>query len=286
MKTLTYWLSRFAPNWLLNLHLSTSHTPNEKIRIAAFEDWKRCARWLMEATKNAHAKEIFAFIDEGMFPARPIAGGFRPLRMQPTRIMPVVVLLPFDADVGGIWQKAFDLTDNCAAKHITDVSGMFSVITLKNQFELGDLAKGILFLHEAMHALCFYERPVGEKRSQHDKDKEELEIIEFECRLLEQYLGADFTSLVEREVERIKKLVRPKKGSLKIEEKWFHGSTAKLSVLTGEFVSGTEQDLFYTILMHHTIFRFVEKYLPATEREAAKIGFIAHIDHANRAKQL
>lgn len=233
---------------------------------------------IVKETGHSHAKEILEFLKTCTFPASPKKDGFLAIKCTPQMLMPLVILLPEDAGVGGIWQKQFDMSDRHMAGFVSDEGGKFAAIALKGQVQTSDFTKGILYLHEGKHAWHFQKAPKPRKRTPKERLQEELEVMEFECRLCRLYFGDDFGAFIEEEVERIQKLGASFGNRVVIEEKWFAATAPSFYSRFQKPVGVVEGQLFSSILVYAIVFAFIDKYARG-DKQAIKLGFMAHVSH-------
>jgi hypothetical protein len=263
---------KFAPVFAVNMALKFELSKTDKKRLTEINHWIKCAESLAQVIGHVHAKEIVAFLREYTFPASPVTEGFKGIQATPKMQIPITVLLPEDSNVGGIWQKQYDMSDGHMANFVRGSSCSFCIICLKGHIPTSDFAKGILCLHEGKHAWHFFNKPY---RTKEEKLSEELEVMEFECRLIELFLGGLYKDFISEEAYRIK--VLSKGGKNPIQEKWFDQTFAEFNRRFSQPLCGAmDKSFFITILYHAVIFKLMDEQNPRDAR-LGKLDFMAHL---------
>lgn len=262
-----------VPAWLINLYLEHKLPQRELRRIFEIEHCLWCAEDIAQTTQHAHAQEIVEFLRLNSFAVRPISNGFKIIQARPCMRLPMTVLLPEDENVGGIWQSQYDMSDGNIANFVRDASGTFAILCLKGQVEISDFLKGLLCLHEGKHAWHFFSNPYNTKIG---KLKEELQILEFECELIERHLGTEYTAFIKAGVERIAQL--SKRGRNPVLQSWFVSIFREFSEKFKQSSNQTEEAIWKTILEYAIMFRFLTKYGPG-DAESRKLHFIEHMEN-------
>lgn len=245
----------FAPCWAVNLLFRFKLSKLDKRRIVEINEWITCAEYVAKTTGHVEAKTIVSFLRESMFHAAPTVGGFKAIRATPQMLVPVTILLPEDAGVGGIWATQLNMSDKAFANHVRDRNGKFAVLSLKGFVGISDFAKGIICLHEGKHALHHFR---DDFRMGVVSAEEELAVLEFECRLVELYLGGEYTLLIDSGVDLIESL-RIKNGRIP-RERDLEPVFAEIFRMFDLPTDGVEERLLHSNIAFALMFRHIEKY--------------------------
>lgn len=248
-----------VPFTVANFLMSFQHSTIDKERLRVCNRWISCAEEMARITKHVHAKELVEFLRSNASIVSPTNDGFQIIKYAPELEIPLVVLLPEDSHLRGLWKNHFDFTDGALACFMIHKKEKFVYLCLKGQVPTSDLSKGIILLHEAKHAFHYKKVSNPGSRTPIEMYKEEVEVLEFEGRLLELYFGPDFNFFIDDEVERIREL------SLKtpfktVSQSWFDHSEVLFAQRFKEPEDSVEKSLFRTLLEFVIVFRLIDRY--------------------------
>lgn len=261
------------------LEHDNKHTPAElqkqlDERVALWEPWYVQAKNITEFTKDPLAQEVLAFMETHGGLASPEAAG--PRLLQPVTDEGWYLIIPLkqeDAKIAGSWK---DLLSTPAGGNF--VPGMRALII--RQYKVGPVWRGIMTLHEGLHAYR-YMTEAYDWKDQKIFCYKEVEAHNFQNRLMMK-IGEDrYAKLIDEEVQKMKTKIEKDGGTIGDNFPDRAEKYPMLDVLFMPSESRIEEDMRCTHVWLHICFELIDRHFKG-DKENQKALFLRVIyDQAN-----
>lgn len=241
---------------------SSSETSREKI----VSEWMSSAESIAIKTQDLEAMAVVSFLKEKKAVAEPIMGGFRTASQKPEGAVFIMPLIEEDVKIDEYYRS---LTED--QQTMAKYSNEYRILWINESIPTSRLWKGVLLLHEGMHARVHAERQY-EPETPKTFSENERDTFILESRLMTLLGGESYKAGLLKKLRELKEGIREEGKHMQ-----FPGSGPYNNILDEAFglaLSKTEQGARQTAMWIDAVFHlFDERY--GVERGAVeKTGFM------------
>lgn len=250
-------------------------------REHAVQQWFQAADGVVRRSESQEAAHIVEFVKKSTYLVLPKKYDSEDsFAIEVAQEMPqteyriaITSLMSADAKLGKRWEKIWE-GKNHAFMFIPEGSKTASIMFLKEE-GLSDLWKGVVFIHEASHAVLHYSGIMDAMFDDEDLRNAayELETYTLQGNIIEALGGIKYVSLREREVQRLKKELKTKK----IMTPQYDQYVQELDEIFGKAKSQKEVELRAESLWFDAMLTMFDRMYEPEEAAEKKLNFLGGI---------